>query len=143
MIGNASAKPAKGTALLERRASRRAIELAERLAKEQVRRRDKTCRWPRCECRALKHIRLEVAHLDDKGMGGDHGERTHVEQMILLCFLKHQGATSLHSGDARIVPQTDQGTSGPCDFLLRNDLTGELELVAAETTIGISEERNP
>lgn len=37
--------------------------------------------------------------------------------MMLLCFLVHQGARSLHSGDRMIEPLTERGTDGPCLFL--------------------------
>ncbi len=133
-------KPAKGSYILERRAKRKAIEAHEEAQKRKVRQRDKTCRWPGCECQRVKGIRLEVAHLDDKGMGGDHGERSTADQMILLCFLRHQGQPSLHSGDLKIEPQTELGTYGPCDFYARNE-AGRLELIASETSIGVSETR--
>ena len=83
-------KPAKGTALLEKRAARRAVEKFEKDEKAKVRKRDRICRWPRCECQRLKDIRLECAHLDGKKIGGDHGLRSTADNMILLCFLKHQ-----------------------------------------------------
>jgi hypothetical protein len=134
-------KPSKGSALLKRRADRKAIELEEEKEKAKVRKRDRGCRWPRCECKALKNIALHVAHLDDKGMGGDHGLRSRADRMIHLCFLRHEGQPSLHSGDLAIVPQTDAGTDGPCDFYARHADHGRLELVASERTIGISVER--
>lgn len=109
-------KPAKGTAraaLLANRAERRT---AEDHAKAEVRKRDGgVCRWPGCGERG-KRWRLEVAHLADKGMGGDHGVRSTRDQMILLCLPDHQGARSLHSGDKRITPLTTAGTDGPCQF---------------------------
>jgi hypothetical protein len=134
-------KPAKGTALLERRSKRADLRQHERTEKHKVRLRDKTCRWPRCVCRAM-NVRNEVAHLDAKGAGGDHGIRTRADRMMLLCFLAHQGETSLHSGDRKIVPLTDAGTDGCCEFYLRHPVTGTLELVATERSIGVSVERS-
>jgi hypothetical protein len=109
-------KPAKGSALMERKDRRRAMDAFEDAEKCKVRLRDRECRWPGCDyCRTYKS-RLEVAHLHDKGMGGDHGVRSTSDQMMLLCFLRHQGPVSLHSGDCRITPLTDRGTDGPCKF---------------------------
>jgi hypothetical protein len=109
-------KPAKGSAraaLLEKRATRRYLEATEKAA---VRRRDGgVCRWPGCGERGEKW-RLEVAHLNDKGMGGDHGTRSTRDQMILLCLPDHQGEHSLHTGFKRVVPLTDRGTDGLCRF---------------------------
>lgn len=116
MLANATPKPAKGTALIARRERRRAILAHERIEKAKVRRRDVVCRWPGCtNCRDYKP-RLEVAHLDAKGSGGDHGIRTRADRMVLLCYLTHQGVVSLHSGDLRIEPLTTRGTDGPCRF---------------------------
>jgi hypothetical protein len=109
-------KPAKGSAraaLLEKRATRRYVEATEKAA---VRKRDGgVCRWPGCGERGEKW-RLEVAHLNDKGMGGDHGTRSTRDQMILLCLPHHQGPRSLHSGDLRITPVTSRGADGPLRF---------------------------
>lgn len=133
-------KPAKGTALLEKRAKRREVENFEKAEKAKVRKRDRECRWPRCQCKRLTRIPTEVAHLNDKGIGGDHGVRSTADQMMLLCVLRHQGACSLHSGDCRIEPQTEQGTNGPCDFYERAE-SGRMELIASERSIGVSEMR--
>jgi len=119
-------KPSKGSALIARRQRQKAIKAHEEAEKRKVRQRDVVCRWPGCtNCRDYKP-RLEVAHLDDKGMGGDHGNRTSADRMILLCFLTHQGPRSLHSGDLRIEPLTEQGTDGPCMFLASDEQKGWL-----------------
>src|SRR5262249_13218974 len=110
-------KGAKGDSFKERRQRRRAIVNAEDHAKAEVRRRDRICRWPKCEnCRTYKP-RLEVAHLRAKGAGGT----SRPEDMILLDYLTHQGgANSVEQHGKMIVPLTDQGTSGPCAFWQRD-----------------------
>lgn len=119
-------KPPKGTHLIERREKRKAIEALEEQEKRQVRLRDGECRWARsvgdCYCRRYKNITLHVAHVNDKGMGGDHGVRSTADQMILLCALRHQGEISLHTGRARITPVTDRGTDGPCKFEMDTEM---------------------
>ena len=132
----ANPKPARGSARLERHLKRRAIEQLERHEKTKVRRRDRgRCRWPSCEHMVYRPP-LEVAHLDAKGMGGDHGIRSRSDQMILLCQSHHRGSTSLHSGDLRIRPLTDRGTDGPCAFLRRatshGPICGEFVVVRTE-----------
>lgn len=118
-------KPAKGTALIERREKRKEVEAFEDASKRQVRLRDVTCRWARatgdCYCLRYKNLTLHVAHLYDKGAGGDHGVRSTPDQMIVLCSLRHQGELSLHSGRARITPITERGTDGPCQFEMETE----------------------
>jgi hypothetical protein len=117
MLSNASPKPGKGSSLIARVARQKATRAHEAKEKAKVRARDKRCRWPECKnCRDYSP-RLEVAHLDAKGMGGDHGMRTTADRMMLLCYLQHQGVVSLHSGDLRIETLTPKGTNGPCRFL--------------------------
>lgn len=118
MAGLKFPKPEKGTAAKVKRSTRRGVDVSERREKAKVRARDGRCRWPHLlgPCRSS---RLEVAHLRAKGMGGDHGLRSTADQMILLCATMHQGPRSLHSGDARVVPVTTQGTNGPCKFQVR------------------------
>lgn len=107
-------KPAKGTALLERRANRAEIVAHEKAQKAEVVARDgsHTCRLvPNCPERE-KH---ETAHLDDKGMGGDHGTRTTADTMIRACLFHHQGRWSLHSGDLRVEYLTPEKANGPIE----------------------------
>lgn len=132
-------KPAKGTALLARKQRRAELVSHEAREKAKVRKRDRGCRWPGCDCRKLK-LRTEVAHLDAKGIGGDHGVRTTADQMIELCFIKHQGVPSLHSGDLKIEPLSAAGTNGCCAFYARSE-SGRMEHVASERAVGISEPR--
>lgn len=113
----ATPKPVKGSLLLARRAAKSAIKAHEDAEKKAVRLRDGgRCRWPGCRDKS----RLEVAHLDDKGMGGDHGVRTDRAYMICLCYLCHQGPHSLHQQTKRIEVLTAQGTNGPCAFYERD-----------------------
>jgi hypothetical protein len=127
-------KEPKGADLIRRRERKKARVLAEEHEKAKVRVRDRQCRWPHCEnCRTYKP-RLEVAHLTAKGIGGDpRGEVSTADQMILLDFLTHQsGPLSLEQHGRRIVPLTDRGTSGPCEFWQTDLETGEEFLVARE-----------
>jgi hypothetical protein len=124
-------KPAKGTAHIARKERRMEIDTHEEREKDAVRFDDKRCRWPHCEnCRRYRP-RLEVAHLDAKGFGGDHGLRSDRTQMILIDYLTHQGADGLEQHGRRIEPLTALGTRGPCEFW-RKDERGDWFLVARE-----------
>jgi hypothetical protein len=116
MLSTASPKPAKGSVLIARKERQKAIRAHEDAEKRKVRARDVRCRWPACPNCAAYKPRLEVAHLADKGMGGDHGRRSTADQMMLLCFLTHQGPHSLHAQTRRIEPLTSRGADGPCRF---------------------------
>ncbi len=105
-------KPAKGSALLAKRQKRAEVLSHEKAEKAAVVARDgaKFCRLvPGCRERE----KFETAHLDDKGMGGDHGHRTTADTMVRACFWHHQGRWSLHSGDLRVVYLTDAKADGP------------------------------
>lgn len=130
-------KPEKGTALKERRERRNAIVTAEEAEKQKVRRRDRICRWPHCQnCRKWQP-RLEVAHVEAKGMGGDHGHRSTADQMVLLDWLTHQsGPMSLEQHGKKIEPLTPEGTNGPCAFYV-SDGKGGWVMVAEEVSIGV------
>ena len=109
-------KPPKGSDLIRRRKIAKTIRDYEKEQKQIVRLRDRRCRWPHCEnCRVYKP-RLEVAHLTAKGSGGDHGTRSAADRMVLLDHLTHQGAGGLERHERKIVPLTDRGTFGPCEF---------------------------
>lgn len=78
------------------------------------------CRWPDCQF-WRQGYRVEGAHIDAKGMGGDKRLlRTTLDQMMRLCIRHHQGPRSLHSGDLRIVYLTERRTNGPCAFYYRD-----------------------
>lgn len=132
----ASPKPARGTALIERKERRKAVEAFEDREKQIVRLRDRRCRWPRCaNCKAFKP-RLEVAHMRAKGFGGDHGTRSTADQMVLLDFLTHQGHDGLEQHGRKIEPLTPEGTNGPCAFFIADGVGGWI-LIAEETAIGV------
>lgn len=105
-------KPPKGTAAKARRARRRKIEVAELLAKADAKQRDGyVCR----RCGNFK-ASCEAAHIDDKGMGGDHGLRSSLRSdYITLCMNCHRGPRGLHSGRMRLVCGPLRG-DGPVTF---------------------------
>jgi hypothetical protein len=115
----APAKPAKGTAAKARRACRATIERAERKAKQAAKARDGHC------CRRCGNIDwpggipfLEAAHIDDKGMGGDHGLRSSkASDYVTLCPKCHRGPRSVHSGHVVIEVGPSRG-DGPRRFVV-------------------------
>lgn len=111
----ATPRPAKGTAAKARRARRRKIEDAEMVAKlEAIIRDGGHCRC----CNAAFPTHVEVAHIRDKGMGGDHGLHSSTSaDYVLLCVCCHRGPRSVHAGFIRIVPLTDRGGDGPVEFV--------------------------
>jgi hypothetical protein len=130
-------KPARGTALLEKRDRRNEIRQHEKDEKAKVVRRDgsKVCRLvPHCPERE----KFETAHLDDKGMGGDHGNRTSADTMIRSCFFHHQGIWSLHSHDLRVEYLTPEKANGPVEVWGRTEADGWY-LVKRESSCGITE----
>ena len=130
--GVACPKPQKGSALRERKERRKEIVAAEDANKAEVRRRDGRCRWPFCAyCRRYKDLALQVAHVvEAKGIGGDPMlVRSKVEDMMLLDPLTH-AEQERHERD--VVPLTDRGTSGPCEFWVEDE-QGKKYLVARET----------
>lgn len=140
-------KPAKGAAVLKRKETAASLRSDEKAVKAEVTKRDgqKVCRLDP-DCKHVKvGIGVEGVHLDDKGMGGDHGVRTTRDRMLRGCLIHHQGAKSLHSGDLRVQYLTDKGTDGPI-ALLRPSLTvtlnsrlkkTEWEEFARERAIGV------
>ncbi len=110
-------KRVKNRTVSKARAARRRITVAhEMIAKAEVRIRDNyTCRVPGCDD-PTRHI--EVAHLEDKGMGGDpKGLRSTPDKMLVLCREHHQGRRSVHSGHLVILPlDKTLGTNYSCYF---------------------------
>lgn len=117
-----------------RRTSR---QTTEKVAKGQAKAMDQgRCRWPRCECNRRGYRTftepLESAHRAAKGMGGNpDGSRNDPRNLITLCRPRHQGPTSLHSGDLKVITLTADGTRGPCEFW-STDEQGRPFLVARE-----------
>lgn len=81
----------------------------ERSVKTAIRVRDGIgCRWPGCEY-WKRGYRVEGAHLDAKGIGGDPKLiRTTTGNLMRVCVKHHQGPFSLHSGDLRVVFLTER-----------------------------------
>ena len=122
-------KPAKGEAFLASK-KRRAERVAhERGIMDQVKRLDRTCRYPHCEHMAKKP-RLEVAHVRHRGMGGNPtGDRTTAAELITYCFIHHD---EYDHGTMYHEPLTPRGTRGPCAFYRIHQETGEKIHVASE-----------
>jgi hypothetical protein len=100
------------------------VSLSERANKRVVRQRDRFCRYPDCGCRTGEIVgadaALEVAHLEDKGMGGDPLLiRSLPSTMILLCHYRHQGKEGEHTKLLEVEPLTPDGTAGPVAFYQR------------------------
>lgn len=121
----------------QRRAAKAKVRSDEQEEKAKVVKRDGAhyCRLiPMCDERQLH----ETAHLNDKGMGGDHGIRSTADQMLRSCFFHHRGDWSLHSNDLRVELLTDEGTNGPIEVWGRLS-TGEWYMVGRETAVGVWE----
>lgn len=110
-------KPARGAYRAEKLAKRARLDYVETTAKAAAKRRDgHRCRRPGCSTN-LRLWRLEAAHLDDKGIGGDHGLRSATAaDYVSLCVCCHQGPRSVHTGDLRMVPLTDARGDGLVRF---------------------------
>lgn len=107
-------KPAKGSALLDRRDRKAKIVAYEKQQKAKVVQRDgsHTCRLV-SGCTERTHH--ETAHVHDKGMGGDHSLRSSSADMVRSCLFHHRGAWSLHSGDIKVEMLTEAGADGPIE----------------------------
>jgi hypothetical protein len=111
------------------RKRRAAVAAAEERNKTLVRKRDRGCRWPHCaNCKAFKPA-LHVAHVcGAKGMGGDHGEKSTPDQMMVLDAVTHDEQEQ-HRRDVRPLNAVE-GTNGPCEFWKKDN--GVWFLVARE-----------
>lgn len=107
-------KPSRTARTKLTRTEKLARRHAEDEEKRKVRRRDRTCRFPLCGCHTLR-LRLEVAHIDHKGMGGNpEGDRSTADRMVYLCVHRHQdGRVSFHKGTLQAKPLTPDGFDGP------------------------------
>jgi hypothetical protein len=98
--------------VMERRLKKMATDLSERQNKAAVRKRDKKCRFPLCECKKWRR-RTEVSHREHKGKGG--GSAT--DNMILLCTCRHrENRVSIHQGNLQWDPLTKAGADGPIEW---------------------------
>lgn len=111
---NKLAKPAKGTALRERRKRRRKTKTKETDAKRDVRLRDRYCRFPLCGCKRAGYA-LHVSHKVHKGMGGNPaGDRSTADSMVYICAPRHrEHVLSIDRGTLRWVALTPMGAEGP------------------------------
>lgn len=117
---NSGCASTKAAARSEKAADKKSIRDYEDRNKTAARKRDGTvCRFPRCRCHVLR-LHPEVAHCDgSKGIGGDHGTKSHVSQLICLCKLRHQDSLiSLHYQNLRIVFLTEKKANGPVAWLV-------------------------
>lgn len=102
------------------------------------------CRWTGCEF-WKKGVIVDAAHVvQAAGMGGDptmvRSQRWH---KMRVCRTHHRGPVSLHSGDLRVVPLTDKGTDGPCEFQQRNPKSAHgWETVGGEDDFTFHRRRN-
>ncbi len=141
-LDTAQPKPPKGSGRIARIERGKAIATREDREKTKVRKRDRTCRWPHQDDDAIdlcRRFRREVAHLDTKGMGGDHGHRTEAKRMILCCFPSHQGAHSLHQKTLRVKYLTKDLADGPLRFEERDSVKSPWRVVGIERSVGILE----
>jgi hypothetical protein len=132
-VGNFKPTKAEARAVVQKKKD--AVTEYEDRNKTAARKRDGwVCRFPRCGCHA-KRLSAEAAHVDgDKGMGGDHGERSHVSQLLMLCPSRHrESRISLHFKTLRIEFLTPDKANGPVRWWL--DLTA-LTKSHAERTAG-------
>lgn len=150
----ATAKPAKGTALIERKERRRDRRQSEADQKAEARTRDSArCRLPHCPyCQEYGKSQLvpQVAHvIQAKGQGGDpEGIRSTADKLMVLDPLAH-AAQERHEWD--VEPLTEKGTNGVCAFYLLEDVydkdTGTFSTVrllwARETAIHVPEHPLP
>ena len=121
---------------MERRDKSKARKSAEDAIKDQVRARDKRCRYPFCPmCRAYKNLPLEAAHvLQAKGMGGDKRLVRSQRHHLMLLDVETHRRQERHA--IVIVPvDAHLGTDGPCEFWAEDE-RGQLYLVARELAPG-------
>lgn len=127
-------KPSREDGKRAREAEKAKVRNHETEQKALVRKRDGAayCRLvPSCSERG----HFETAHLDNKGMGGDHGLRTISSLMVRTCEFHHRGNWSLHSNDLRVEFLTPEKANGPIAVWGRIS-TGEFVMLGRETAIG-------
>jgi hypothetical protein len=107
-------KEPKGSAKVERLIRRLALKAAEDKSKAEVRRRDKRCRFPLCQCRKF-NLACHVAHSQHKGAGGNpKGERSAPDLMVYVCSARHrENRMAIDRGTVRWRPLTEYGANGP------------------------------
>jgi len=129
-------KPLKGEYRLEQKKNARHRKAIEEKVMAEAKRRDRgLCRWTGCE---FKDLRVEAAHLEHRGMGGNPAlDRTERHKLIALCVRHHQ---LFDHTKIDVVPIEPRGADGPCEFYTRMD-TGGWALVGRERSIHVPETR--
>lgn len=130
-------KTSREDGMRQRREQKDKVRAREGEEKTKVRKRDGAsyCRLvPGCAERRI----FETAHVNDKGMGGDHGLRSTSDQMLRSCFGHHRGNWSLHSNDLRVEYLTPDKADGPIEIWGR-DTTGQWFMVGREKAVGVWE----
>lgn len=131
-------KPAKGSALLERKERQRAHKAREQAVMQEAKHRDGgKCRVPRCRYQRMD-IACDPCHRTHRGMGGNPKEdRTTRDQMITLCRIHHANWDT--NGTLEIEPlDAGKGFDGPAAFYEQHGETGRMECIGIETQIGVS-----
>lgn len=87
----------------------------EKSRKDDVRKRDKYCRFPLCGCKRFGLALREVSHSKHKGMGGNpKGDRSEADLMVLVCAARHkENIFSIDRKTIRWRPLTSKGADGP------------------------------
>lgn len=118
---NPQPKPERGSAKRKRIKDSMTTASKEAVNKSKAKARDGyRCRWPHETALDREVCRREVkesSHYKAKGIGGDHGHRSKVEDSITFCRPTHQGPGSIHAGKKKVEPLDPKlKMSGPCVF---------------------------
>lgn len=108
-------KAPRGQHKLDKEEAKKVIADAEFENKQIAKARDSwRCRWPEAhKCRGG----LEAAHIEAKGMGGDHGTRSGTENLIAVCrWIHRQGPSTIEHHGLRVEFETPAGCDGPVSF---------------------------
>lgn len=136
-------KPARGTALIERKQRRLDRVAAEQKVMQAALKRDhRVCRNPRCSFKKSLKLPVDPCHaFQHRGSGGNPaGDRTAETKLIMsLCRGCHG---LLDAGDLSIEPLTPEWCDGLCAFYAKDAETGQMVHLATEKVIGVSVERS-
>jgi hypothetical protein len=128
-------KQPRGTATIKKEKAAKAETDEEILIKGDVKARDKKCRCPlKHKCRGG----MEVIHLRDRSLGGAY---TTANLWLGCGWIHRRGPVSIHGKDIEIVPLTDKGMDGGCEWWLLTYPEGGGEpnrkLIAIESAPGV------